>query len=455
MVSYNVPQASVPEVAEMISKAARERGESPEHREEFINMVMSWIQAAHYPLMVHEWGHALQAISHPALYLRCLREYRAVWTVIGILRAERTPVSMPFTPSQPWGTELVWPTNPLRISVDGGFPQVGLAEEDWLLPRDLSEADLLEDAASVFQYKAEIGSQGSVEGYQRWLREPGHHHYSRTFNFLSKLLSPADAYVALPCLVMSAYLTNWPVNGFASLLAMTVRETPAPPARMGVDLYWKYLDDCLKAVMPVGACPDPRRALEEEGEHRIINQTGMLGLADEFSQHPLSPVVRLAWSDEANLQRIQEAILHPYRAFDRSERAAHGWVEAYQPPVTSFRVLGDMRLRDTLLLFSPTLLGAEGPDGEKGEEGWLSFLFDLINMKSFVFSAATPLLRSLPHNCDHQACPLHPYDMCRGWIHIPDRFEDCNFPDWLSRVALREVDHEAGVLRHAEHKEVG
>jgi hypothetical protein len=453
MVSFNVPQTAHPEVSAMIAGAARGRKESPERRQEFMDLVMSWVQAEHYPLMAHEWGHVLQAVSHPALYLRCLREYSAVCTVVDVLRKDRYSVSPPFTPSQPWGTELIWPTIPLRISVEEGLPEVDMAEPDWLLPCDLSEADLLEDAASIFQYKAEIGTQGSAEGYRRWLEEPGRHRYGRTFNLLSKLLSPADAYVALPCLVMAGYLTSLPVHGFASALAMTVREAPAPPAKMGIDLYWQYLEDCLKASLPVGNCPDPRRPLHEEGDHRLVDRAGMLWLADQFPEHPLSPLVKRAWADEAEVQQIQDAILHPYRAFDRGERNAHEWVETYRPPITSFRILGDMRLEDSLLLFSPTLLESVGPGGEKGEESWLSYLFDLIGIKAFVFAAATPILRSLPHNCDHQDCPMYGYELCRGWLHIPARFEECNFPDWLRRVALREMDYDAGMLVHVESKE--
>jgi hypothetical protein len=452
-VSYNVPPAAIPDVSAMLSEAVGSRHTSSEGRSEFINLVRGWVGFGHYPLMVHEWCHVLQAVSHPALYLRCLREYSAICTIIDILRKDSRDIQLPFTASEPWGTDLVWSTTPLRLSVMDGMPAVELAEKDWLMPNDLSETDLLEDAASIMQYKAEVGSQSSVNAYRRWLRERGRHRYSRTFDFVAKLLSPADAYVALPPLVMSAYMTAWPLHGFVSLLALTVREAPAPPSEMGIDECWRFLERCSRTSIPGRKTPDPRRSLRDEGEQGRIEREGVLALVEDFSVHPLSPLVKRAWSEEAELERLQEAILHPYRAFDRTTRRAHDWLEPYRPPITTFRVAGAMEIGDTVVEISPTVLDSPGPNGTVGQEAWLGFLFELMRMKAFVFSAATPLYRAVAHNCPHLECPFHRYDMCRTWQQIPRHFEQCDFPGWLTRTALRRMDFNTDTMIRVDNRE--
>lgn len=441
---FNVPESGFPEVMELLTSARKLRKKSSEKREEFIDLLMGWVRVEHYSLVAHERAHSIQALTHPALYLRCLREFSAISTIIYELRHAPQALPLPLALAETWGVDLNWPTYPLRLAIaeDGSVEVIEVGDKP--RPGDLSETDLLEDSASIFQYRAEIGSESSVGGYRRWLDEGRKYLYAKTFNYVSTLLTPADAYTAIPPLVMAAYETTWPLQGFASLLEMTLREAPAAPSEMGTDEYWRFLQEMLGRSLEVGATPDPRRHLGEEREQRRIDRGSVAALVEEWPLHPLSPIVALAWNDTEALGRLRDAMLHPYRAFSRRERRAEDWLEPFSPPAIGFRMLGDaMGVGDTPLAISSVLIESGQPPAG---ESWPEYLLELMRLKAFVFAVATPFLRSLPHNCPHTDCKYHHLDMCHGWIHIPEQADACDFPEWLSRSAERRFDFRSNEL---------
>jgi hypothetical protein len=443
-VAFNVPAGSIPEVTERLAEARDRRRDSSDQRSDYANMLMGWVTFRHYPLVAHEWGHALQALTHPALYLRCLREWSAVCAVVDEISKTPFAIPLPLMFGETWLGDLTWPTFPVRISFsEEGVPRTEDSTER-PRPNDISETDLLEDSASIFQYRAEIGAEGTAEGYRRWLQEGRKYLYAKVFDFVAAMLSPADAYVAVPCLVMAAYSTNWPVHVFAQLLAVTAKEPAVIPSELGSDLYWAYLERLLQTSLKGGEVPEPRRTLMEEADPRRIDRNGVLSLADRFPMHPLSAIVRLAWREEGEIRRLREAMLHPYRAFSRRRRQAETWLEPFRPPVTSFRILGSgFGISDTLMYVSPTLVD----HGERPQElSWEQFLFELMRIKAFVFASATPFFDALPHNCPHQSCRFHDLGMCRAWNHIPGRPEDCSFPPWLRHTAKRRFDFDREML---------
>jgi len=441
---FNVPAATVPEVVELLTAARRDRKLSSERRDEFLHGLMGWVRLRHYPLLAHEWGHSLQVLTHPALFLRCLREFSAVCSVADELRKAPYATPLRLFPDASWVEGLVMPTIPVRLSVnEDGEPA---AEPATARTRrgDLSEADLLEDSASIFQYKAEIGSEGSVDGYRRWLGEGRKYLYAKTFDFLSALLTPADAYIALSPLVMAAYRTTWPVHSFISLLAKTLAHCPAPPATLGSDRYWLFLQLMLEDALDTGRTPEPRRHLHEEDEQRRIDRSAVLAMAAGMPGHPMSAIVSLAYENEASIDRLEEAILHPYLAFDRRARDAHEWLQPFRPAVTAFRMFdAGMSPAETVLYISPTVVNGTF---QPGEANWQEHLIQLMQIKTFVFAVATPFLKAFPHTCPHTECGFHELDLCRGWMNIPEEWRACTFPKWLENVMNRQVDADRKML---------
>ncbi|HEX3172942.1 MAG TPA: hypothetical protein VHQ43_01825 [Solirubrobacterales bacterium] len=81
---FNVAPPSIPGLTSFMVEARNRRHDSPQEREGYIHAALAMLDRLHYPLVTHEWGHTLQAITHPALYLRCLRELSLLWGMLDI-----------------------------------------------------------------------------------------------------------------------------------------------------------------------------------------------------------------------------------------------------------------------------------------------------------------------------------------------------------------------------------
>src|SRR5262249_505079 len=88
----------------------------------------------------------------------------------------------------------------------------------------LSEKDLIEEDATIFQYRVEVGGRGSGQSYRRWLAESSH--YSSVFSFLSQYMSDDEAFELLPPFVRASFWTTRPLESFAALLGTALLTGP-------------------------------------------------------------------------------------------------------------------------------------------------------------------------------------------------------------------------------------
>jgi hypothetical protein len=442
IVHYEVPAIAIPELRDLIGDARRRRHDSSESREEYMNLLSAYVETNHYPLVAHEWAHVLQALTHPALLHRCLREFSLMMTILDGVRRTPIPLTLPLIPDSAWRDELDWSTHRRRLLIDANDePSVAPADPLWPTPADLSELDLLEDSASVLQYKAEIGGQGSGRLYRRWLNEQAR--YRRTFDFLADQLGTEDGYVALPSLVMGANATNQPVETFVALVAATRRHGIAA-ARIGIDRYWDFVTTFLRLTVPRGEPRHPQELFEETDPTISIDRMGMLKMVDDLPHHPLSWIVRETCADERRLDLLRATILHPYRAFDRRLRRSADWLRDFAPPVIAYRLVEDGAAQGDELLSISGVLMDEQPPG--GAEHWVQYLMEAIRIRNFTFATVESALRAETHNCVHTECPHHSVGMCREWNQVPVAHEECKFPEWLRTSCLRSYDFEREVL---------
>jgi len=385
----------------------------------------------------------LQVIAYPALYVRCLREFAFCTGVIGELRNTPGAVRAPIAVASSWLSSLEASTLPFRVSLTEDGPRMSPPDSSKPMPNDLTETDLVEDAASMFQYKVEIGGEGSAAGYRRWLEEE--YRYSKTFDLLCETIGPEGAYVALPCLVMGAHMSNWPVNGFLGLLAMIAGAGPGVAAALGTDDLWTVIQKAIADPEAPRRTPVPDQHVGTEEEHYMIDREAVLSLAGRWPQHPFTPLVQGAWGRESEIARLRDAMLHPYKAFNRHRRRAADWLNSYMAPMMTFRLLSPaMTIGDTVGFVSPALQNHSGP----GVEGldWSDYLMELLRIKAFAFAAATPFGKERQHNCSHHECAYHRHGLCSRWTFVPARYESCGFPDWLERTTQHSLDLDSGTL---------
>lgn len=421
----------------MLVDANRRRKESGEAREEYARMLKGLVVVTDYPLMTHESAHALQAITHPGLFTRCLAELASMLRVVDRLLTSPDSFTVPLEDDLGWASALEPQREAVRISFDSaGKLRIGDSGA-----KAISGGDLLEDGASIFQYRAEIGADGTAKSYRRWLGE--RYRYSSTFDLVSEALDPEDAYVALPAIVMAAYGTFSPLRGFLVLLEWATRQRHGLPRELGAVGYLAELESVLESAFDVIGQKSEHDL--EPGVNLRVERDTVLTFADTVSLHPLAPVVKLAWKDDESISRLRETMLQPSLAFSRGSREAEEWYEPYQTPVTVFRVIGDERfsLSDSVLEISPTVVSGNAGMSELEIKAHMVML---LRLKAFVLSTATPYARSLPHNCSHTSCKWHRHDMCRCWLEIPIRHEECEFPKWLERDVRRRFDFDAEKL---------
>ncbi len=325
---------------------AKERRISSVAREQYALSLGRYLELYHHTLLAHEWCHILQAITYPFLYFRCVQDFYISNSILTSLRQETKPViSLPLSLPDDWLATLRAPTRSYRVSIDEqGQCDIRLADPQDRRANDLTENDLLEEDASIFQYKVEIGALGTGTGYKRWNRESQRRRYTMAFNFLSRLLGVDNAYLALPALVRVAFSTTVPLQVFAELAGLTLFIDADLPTLLGIDEYFEFLLDRLCAnpylKRDVPNINEPRSAdsdavayLDRTAHHTIIETSST------SKKHPLFPLAHALWQECGENPLLPTWLFHPYTVFDRLRDDVSPQFKAYWPPMFIIRLL--------------------------------------------------------------------------------------------------------------------
>jgi hypothetical protein len=418
---------------------------SPESRKEYARRLQWYLETYHYSLLVHEYFHIIQALVYPALYLRCLRELHLAFQVLSWYRHDqepRRPIRMWLPPD--WKQTFFAPTTTYRLSGSrGGGISLDLGDPRDRRSNDLTESDLIEEDASIFQYKVEIGAEGTGEGYYRWLHEK--YRYTMAFKFLSRLLGRENAYIALPPLVRTAFRTTWPMTTFASLLDLTLRQPVDLPQRLGIDEYFDFLVGSTEESPSLGRQLPDHDSPATEDAYAYLDATLHGTLVQASDRHPLYPLARDLWVDRPDPPSL-DWIFHPYRAFDRWRRTVvDATVEGCMPPITVIRLLDPaLSVNDALAIVHPRFHGKPCPFLPDVE--YDLYLRDAMDRKYLAFSLVTSAFDSYDHNCWHDQCPIFPTGLCRRWWPVPDDFRTCGFPTKFQALTYHKIDLAAGAL---------
>src|SRR5262249_1119818 len=160
---------------------------------------------------------------YPYLFLRAARAGRLLSAMPVYLKAHPGTYALPFSGlgfDDEWQMSRLFSTVPVRLR----FTDDGVATEPVLhggLRRGLiAEHDLVEEDATIFQYRALIGARGTGAGYRNWLRET--RGYSHLFSILANRFGDDAALNMLPMLTRIAFHTTRPMHTCAQVLATIV-----------------------------------------------------------------------------------------------------------------------------------------------------------------------------------------------------------------------------------------
>lgn len=142
---------------------------------------------------LHEWGHILQSVYYPYLYLRNVRELGLIDTLLREFQMDTEPqIKTEWSLSEDFRTSFILDAFLYRVTSkeDGGLT-VGPATSSRQVRRDFCEVDLIEEANSIFEFKVTIEDYGDGEQYHDWLKQGAK--YTTIFRLLSKIFGRRDA----------------------------------------------------------------------------------------------------------------------------------------------------------------------------------------------------------------------------------------------------------------------
>ena len=391
-------------------------------------------------IFAHEWAHVLQVASYPYLLLRAARQGRMMVAVGTYLNQNPGHHRLPlqFALQERWMMSNVLSEAPVKVTVGEDFVDMKVVTDPSRHRRGtLTELDIIEEDAQIFQYRVEIGSRGNGKAYRRWLLEQSR--YSLAFNILARHIGDNAAYRALPLLVRTAFKTTRPMHAFFKGFGVLVRNgaeylsdwnTHDVMARILLDIIARDIGtidlDGLHFLRPELA--DPQGVIPPEGLATVLDQARHLPVA------PLTDLHLNGGTGEGGT--ITRVLAAPWEFFPRHEEHADLPMQ-FLPPGIVVRLIGDDFPRGaTVLSIAPLLLQSPFPPipGVTYAE-WFRQVFRLRALWKSIFAGA-----SGPNPfCPHTGCRVHMTGLCHGWFPVPKVASDCQFPPFFLATTKHDI----------------
>jgi hypothetical protein len=401
---------------------------------------------------LHEWGHIIQNVMYPYLYLRSVRELGTVDFLLSKFQQDERPaISTNWSVSR----ELIE-----SMSMDIALFRIVIAEDETVSidapsagPRgrnDISEVDLIEEANSIFEFKVELGDYGSGEDYHNWLKK-GSRGYTRVYRLLSKLLGRQYAYELLPPLVTASYYTTYPVTAFASLLEHILRHrndfNVASPTEAEA-----YLVDRLIATFGTESTDIPKlRRLAADDTFAFVGERAMRQYISESEHHPLNLLAQRVWTARSAAGRGW--IYHPHQFIRRGGHSVRNEIADLQPPFTFLVYDSDeVPLGFALFLLSDIYRDRKVSSqvDPECETEFATYLEMLLFRRVLIQSLLRDPQESRGKFCHHEECDYFNSGLCDEYLRIPDVASDCAFPIYVVGTIKRRYSKESNSLERIQ-----
>jgi hypothetical protein len=397
---------------------------------------------------IHEWGHILQNVTYPYLYLRSVRELGFIDTLLArFQKDERPAIPTSWMLSRDAYESMTMDVTLFRFMIaEDGTVSLGAPAAGPRGRNDISEVDLIEEANAIFEFKVETDDYGSGEGYHDWLKK-GTKGYTRVYRLLSRLLGRQDAYDLLPALVYAAYHTTYPVTAFASLLHHILQyrsavDTTNPAAAAA------YLVDRLSFTPGINPEEIPElRRLATDDPWAFVGNRAMRRYIEQSEHHPLNILARRVWIDGP--ARDREWLYHPHRFIRRYGHSLRDEISDLQPPfIWLVYDSEEVPLSAALFLLSDLYRGRKvsvkvDPEGQTEFATYL----DMILFRRILIQGLTRNAKdSRRIYCHHEDCDYFNSGLCDEYIRIPDLASNCNFPTYILHTMKRRYSKQSNLL---------
>lgn len=406
-----------------------------------------YVWRAHSSLLAHEWAHILQVVSYPFLFLRAARAGRVMIGPSVFLASNPGRHTLPLSLEMDnrWRESLMLSTVAFRAIFGERSVEFSLVEPGRIARGVLTELDMLEEDATVFQYRAGISAPGKGAAYRVWLRERPR--YSRLFAILSQRLGDGDALRWLPILVRLAYHTTRPVEAFFTSLSTLLLDGPDIYGDADItDIVEQALFDNLKRSLGTLAADQLTiHRSELDDPPGVITPEVFRELAQRYTQLPVAPLTSLNHNGtDAQRGVVDEALRAPWRFFDRRQHRFDDRLIDYLPPAMVIRLDSiDFPAGSTLIAFSPLLLKTPLPLA--GAATYAEWTQEALRTR-MVWKALLEGASGAHPRCPHGACTYHRSGLCHGWFPIPTELQNCSFPEFWTLATKHRLSADGAAL---------
>lgn len=386
---------------------------------------------------VHEWAHVLQVANHPLLYLRAARASRLLGRKWSYISENPGRYELPLTLSldKHIRDSLLVERDPVRIDLALESVRVSPAEPGRIQRGTVSENDLVEEEASVVQYRVEVGGWGSGSDYRRWISRRSN--YTAVFSLLARHVCDDTAYALIPMAARLGLRTTRPLEVLGLLLGLAVREglDSTPLTEQSEDVLEFAFGLIVDREFGPGSehstswlqltIDDDRGRITEEQHRATVGRTAFL---------PISPIAR--WNLDDGVARA--VLRKPWQYISPSGSTS---VEAKRilPPAIVFEFSHPPR---QAISMNPEIVAALAPPTEEKESQ--THILSAIQYKLMLdveLGVREPL-----RACPHVACPFNATKLCDGYFPVPRRYEECGFPSLFESVSRHRLTSSADAL---------
>lgn len=285
--------------------------------------------------------------------------------------------------------------------------------------------DLIEDATTIFQYKA-LHTDASDENYFRWSQNPVNRGYKKLYKFLTKKMGRSYAYHFIPILVQLAFHTTEPASMFMNLVNITIQFglNKGPFSKSDYAIVKEILQ---KFIEPVDFSVD---------EMLLINDMPVGFITPDFHRqvidyaysNPTSVHYPLSVHGKKHIDLVSKDLKWEEALINVRHDNFSALMDAYYPFAIHFNFI-DQKTKDTAILTA-------SPDYKniviKGELIDYSYIIkEQLNLQDVTINLFFDIHRETPNQCDHSACSLYQLQLCKKWNSVPIKYEDCRFPYWF------------------------
>lgn len=405
--------------------------------------IPSRIKFDRHKSLLHEYHHGFQTVFYPFLYLQSWLEQETIMLCGQYFKSEKEdlPIEGIAIPEE-FRNTLSFQSDRIRLIVKGindlEFIPHSSSQE---YPDDVSLIDLLENATSIFEYRAIAGKDHSSSEFCKWLKI--NVRYQNIFWMLSKLIGIDAAYNYLPVITLVSFHTTYPMGAFWSLanfIAMNGFHEGYLLEDIDFlhDMLMKHIQrEPFPKVQDIIAHPPlksiPKTTITFNSYQSIVDQTPF-----HTAYHMAQRYLLMTKKDkdfpklfyhpdvEENLRKIAYSVPPPVIIVNLS------------PPY-----LHDV---DRVVFIDNEYAQIPFPLGKNMTYGAMTL--ELLRQKDFFWRLFNPSLNEeVQPRCPHKDCESYSTKVCSFWPSHSEKSE-CWFAEWLYNNYMRKVDIKRRVFTH-------